>query len=214
MATLDGYAFYAKVQSPGTKFQKDDSKDPTDYEYSLDLLVDAQVQRAFYKKYKDQKGKSAEPMTVEEFQQKYKTDPSGLDVKPNSDGEYCIIKLKTGNAYKDHKTGKTEMMSKPKVFFKGDDGKLKEDTETLVGNGSKVKVQFSEFESKKWKTTTAKLKALAVLELVPYGGGDDFSELGEIDSDSFANETPDQQFGSDDSFDADDDDSENDFGFD
>lgn len=190
MATITGFAFYAKVQAPGSKFQKEGSNDPIDFEYSIDVLVDAKVQKAFYKKYSDQKGKSAEPLEPQDFEKKYGVDPSTLDASPNSDGEYTIIKLKTGNAYKDYKTGEAVMMQKPKVFFVGDNGKLQEDTETLVGNGSKVTVQFIEYESKKWKTVSAKLRAIKVIDLVPYGGGDDFSELGDIDESTLDNSTP------------------------
>lgn len=192
MAVINGYAFYAKVQAPGFKFQKEGSKDPLDKEYAIDVLVDAKAHKAFYKKYPSQESKNTKPMDKADFEKRFGVDPSTLDVQTNGDGEYCVIKLKTNNAYKGS-DGKPVKMEKPKVFFFNDKGKMVEDTETLVGNGSKVKVQFQEYENKKWKTTSAKLKAVAVEELVPYGG-DDFSELGELEEGGLADTSDDEGF--------------------
>ena len=206
---VSGLAMYACVQSPTTKFQKDGSKDPLDFEYKVTVIVDPQQHKEFAKRFKKQK---VDPLTPEEFKQKYKVDvPEG--VKTNEDGEICIINLKTNNAYTDYKDGKTKLMPKPKVLFPEQrDGKtvLVEDTDTLVGNLSKITVLFKEYENKKWGTVSAKLSAVRVDSLVSYGADDDLSELGEIDSSSFKDSGSEPDFGDDEDaddapFDADDD---------
>lgn len=180
MATIKGIAYYASVQSAKTKYQKEGSKDPLDLEYTIDILVDPTTHKEFGKKFKKQK---KDPITKEEFVKVYKMEPPA-EAKTNADGEYCIIKLKTNYAYEDFKTKQVKIMGKPKVLFPNPaTGKLVEDTETLIGNGSEVMVQYIEYENKKWKTLSAKLKAVRVDTLVPYGD-DSLDELGEIDQDS------------------------------
>lgn len=176
MATIKGYAFYAAVQSPKTKYQKDNSKDPLDYEYTIDVVVDPKDAKAFNTKFAKQ---ARQPITKEKFKSVYKVDvPEGA--KLTSAGKICMVKMRTGNAYVD-KNGETVLFNKPKVLFKNSAGKLYEDTKTLVGNGSLVMIQYEEFESKRWGTVSAKLSGLRVDELVPYNSGDDFSELGEME---------------------------------
>jgi len=196
MATISGYAFYAKVQAPGAKYQKDGSTDPLDHQYSTDLIVSHRDAKKFYKEFPKNRPDDGGLLSAEKFKKRYKADISDFDMDTNEDGEVAYVKLKTNYAYKDHKTGETKLMPKPKVLFKGDNGKLVEDTKTPVGNGSEVMVQYDAYENKKWKTVSAKLKAIRVDDLVPYGG-DDFSELGDVDESSFSDESPEMQKESD-----------------
>ncbi len=180
MATVSGYAFYAMINTPAFKYQKENSKDPCDKEYKVDLLMSPDDYKALTKKYKKQK--KQELPTREEFVKRYGMEPPE-DISTNADNEYCFMSFKSINAYR--KDGKVVLADKPKVLIKDDNtGKLVE-TKANVGNGSKVLLQYVEFESKQWGSTSAKLKALRVDELIPYGADDDFSELGEVDEDSF-----------------------------
>lgn len=198
---VSGIGFYCCVQSPTTKFQKEGSKDPLDFEYKVTVVVDPKQYKEFAKRFKKQK---VDPLTPEEFKKKYKVDvPEGVET--NEDGEICIINLKTNNAYSDYNDGKTKLMPKPKVLFpEVKDGKtvLVEDTETLIGNQSKVTALFKEYENKKWGTVSAKLSALRIDDLVSYGSDDDLSELGEVDSSSFKDSGTEPDFGDDEDDDA------------
>ena len=181
MATVQGYAFYALVNTPASKFQKESSSNPLDKEYKVDLLMDAADYKALSKKYPKQKKDNN--LTREDFIKRYKLDPPE-SIKPNGDGEYCIMTFKTIYAYNDKKTGDIVFADKPKVLIKNEEtGKL-EETLANVGNGSKVLLQYIEFVSKQYNMTSAKLKALRVDELIPYGD-DGFDELGECDESSF-----------------------------
>ena len=181
MATVNGYAYYAMVNKPASKFQKESSKNPLDKEYKVDLLMNANDYKVLAKKYPKQK--KDENLTAAQFEKRYGMEPPA-DIKMNADDEYCIMSFKTIYAYKDSKTKEIVYMDKPKVLIKDEEtGKLKE-TLANVGNGSKVMLQYVEFTSKEWNMTSAKLKALRVDNLIPYGD-DDFSELGDVDESSF-----------------------------
>jgi hypothetical protein len=185
-STVSGYAFYACVQSPVTKYQCDGSKSLLDMEYKINLLVDASDWKEFTKRYKQQK---SDPITSEEFVKKFKVEPPE-DVTTNGDGEYCILTFKTNAGLKDRKTGKAVPAPKPRVLIKNPaTGKLIE-IESLVGNGSKVMVQWQEHENKKWSSLSAKLKAIRVDELVEYSTGDDLSELGDIEENGLLSRKP------------------------
>lgn len=180
---VKGYFFYAAVQKPVTRYQKDGSTDPLDFEYKVDVLMDAADYKALTKKYKQQKKQDLPD--AEAFEAKYKMAPPS-DIKPNADGEYCIMSFKTNNAYVDRSTKKVVKCDKPKVAIRQENGKLKYDSKTLIGNGSKGVILYVENESKKWNTVSAKLGGLIIEELVEYSSGIDMSEFGEIEEDDDA----------------------------
>lgn len=176
---ISGMALYAAVQKPKTKYQKDGSKNPLDFVYAIDLVVDAKVFKEMGKRYPKQK---KEPLSVEDFKKRYGIDPPE-NIARNSDDEVCMMSFKTSNAYTDKQTRKVMLSPKPKVFFKNDQGKLVEDTTTMIGNGSMVAVQWIEYENKQYNTTSYKLKAVRVDDLVPYET-ESYDELGEVDESS------------------------------
>ena len=180
-STISGYAFWAAVHSPVIKYQKEGSRSPLDKEYKIDVVVDAADWKAFTKMFKQQK---KDPIDREDFIKRFNVEPPE-DIQTNGDGEYCIVSFKTNYAREEwkngKKTGKILLNAKPRVLMKNDEtGKLVEITD-LVGNGSKVVVQWEEFESAQWKSKSAKLKAVRVDELVAYSAGEDLSELGEVE---------------------------------
>lgn len=166
MPVLNDVVFaYAKIAQADTKYQS------TEKEYSVDCVVPKSVAKEWNKKYPKQKSKEFDNSDFERI----------FKIAPPFDGdEQFVIKLKKPAQYKDGTIIPDAL--KPRVFEKGEDGKLLDITATkLVANGSKGVAQFDEVTNS--FGTFAKLKAIRVDQLIEYkkGGGDSFSELGAVD---------------------------------
>jgi hypothetical protein len=91
---------------------------------------------------------------VEDYKQR------GFRIKEMEDvGTALVIKRKVN--WIDKKTGQTRTRPAPKLFDKS-----KQPLDCQVGNGSRVKVQFREWESGEWKGLD--FQAMQVLDLVEY----------------------------------------------
>ena len=170
MGTLNNVVFaYTKVQQPDFKYGSN-----TDKEFSVDCIVDKATAKAWNKQFPKQKAKEVDN---EDFERIFK-------IKPPFDGdESYVIKLKKPAQY--HKDGETHPVPdqyRPRVFEKGEDGKLVDITKTkLVSNGSKGAVSYEENTND--YGTFARLKAIRVDELIEYkqaAKGNNFDELGEV----------------------------------
>lgn len=106
--------------------------------YSVNLIVDREI--------------------IEEYKSKGFT----KQVKEMEDvGTALVIKRKVN--WKDKKTGQIHTRPAPRLF-----DKAKQPLDCQVGNGSRVKVQFREWESGEW--TGLDFQAMQVLDLVEYSG--------------------------------------------
>jgi hypothetical protein len=106
--------------------------------YSVNLIVDREI--------------------IEEYKSKGFT----KQVKEMEDvGTALVIKRKVN--WKDKKTGQIHTRPAPKLYDKS-----KQPLDCQVGNGSRVKVQFREWESGEW--TGLDFQAMQVLDLVEYSG--------------------------------------------
>ena len=104
--------------------------------YSVNLIVDREI--------------------IEEYKSKGFT----RQVREMEDiGTALVIKRKVN--WKDKKTGQIHTRPAPKLF-----DKAKQPLDCQVGNGSRVKVQFREWESGEWKGLD--FQAMQVLDLVEY----------------------------------------------
>tara|TARA_R100000687_G_scaffold33777_1_gene27683 strand:+ start:163 stop:612 length:450 start_codon:yes stop_codon:yes gene_type:complete len=104
--------------------------------YSVNLIVDREI--------------------IEEYKSKGFT----KQVKEMEDvGTALVIKRKVN--WKDKKTGQIHTRPAPRLF-----DKAKQPLDCQVGNGSRVKVQFREWESGEW--TGLDFQAMQVLDLVEY----------------------------------------------
>lgn len=172
MATIKGYIHYCQIRNPGLKWES------TDKHWSVQVEVTEKDMKAFKKQCPASKDAIKE-YTTAEFKKQFKCDPQAA---PKDSDEHFVIRIK-----QDCKINGKPFENPPKVVMKNSKGKLENITKTTdVGNGSEGVVQFNIYESKKWKTKSAKLANVRIDTLVPYeGGGSDLSELGEIDEESF-----------------------------
>jgi len=86
----------------------------------------------------------------------------GFRIKEMEDvGTALVIKRKVN--WKDKKTGQIHTRPAPKLY-----DKTKQPLDCQVGNGSRVKVQFREWESGEWQGLD--FQAMQVLDLVEYSG--------------------------------------------
>lgn len=159
---------YCKVQQPTLCFESVDRK-----EYTVDVCVTKEQAKAWSKKYPKQKHKEFDNA---DFTKIFKIDPP----HPEQDEQFVIKFKKKADYIKDGVLTQIPDVYKPRVFTKGEDGKLEDITATkLVSNGSKGVVQFDETSNK--FGTFAQLKAIRVDNLIEYKtAGADYDELGEV----------------------------------
>jgi len=130
MATQTGYAKWASITSPNTKWEP---------QYVINLIVDDEVANDFKAK--------------------------GFPVKEFDEGLALVMRRKVEGA-------NGRINSAPKLF-----DRVKNEIDVSVGNGSKVKVQYKEWESQRNGKTFKgfDLMAVQVLDLISYtGAGDEF----------------------------------------
>lgn len=170
--TLNNVVFaYTKIQQPDFKYGSTSEK-----EFSVDCIVDKATAKTWNKAYPKQKAKEIDN---DDFERIFKIAP------PFEGDEQYVIKLKKPAQYKkDGETHPVPDQYRPRVFEKGNDGKLVDITkDKLVSNGSKGAVSFEENSND--YGTFARLKAIRVDKLIEYkkvGGGASFDELGEVSS--------------------------------
>ena len=172
MATIKGYIHYCQIKNPGLKWES------TEKHWSVQVEVTEKDMKAFKKQCPASKDAIKE-YTTAEFKKQFKCDPQA---SPADSDEHYVIRIK-----QDCKINGKPFANPPKVVMKNAKGKLENITQTTdVGNGSEGVVQFNIYESKKWKTKSAKLANVRIDKLVPYeSNSSDLSELGEIDEESF-----------------------------
>ena len=192
MAVIKDVVFaYVKIQQPALKYQSD-----SEYEFTVDCIVSEKEAKAFKKKFKKQPPKE---VPTEDFEKIFKIAPPYPDQE-----EQFVIKLKKPAQFKNKQTGRMDPIPdkyRPRVLVPGDNGKLKDITfDTLVSNGSTGVVQMEVMDNS--FGTFAKLKAIRVDNLIEYQqAGQDFDELGEVDSLAEAPERDTSQTCSDDDYD-------------
>lgn len=159
---------YCKVQQPTLAFESKDR-----YEFTVDVCVTKEQAKAWSKKYPKQKHKEFDNA---DFTKIFKIDPP----HPEQDEQFVIKFKKKADYLKDGVLTQIPDTYKPRVFVKGEDGKLEDITATkLVSNGSKGVIQFDETTNK--FGTFAQLKAIRVDNLIEYkSAGADYDELGEV----------------------------------
>jgi hypothetical protein len=168
MATMNAVFGYVKLQQPDFKFGS-----TTEKEFTVDCVVEKADAKAWNKKYPKQKAKELDRA---DFEKIYKIDA------PYEGDEIFVIKMKKPAQYKDLTPIPDAL--RPRVFEKGDSGKLVDITkDKLVSNGSKGVVSYDEVSND--FGTFAKLKAIRVDHLIEYkkaGGAANYDELGEVES--------------------------------
>lgn len=159
---------YCKVQQPTLCFESVDRK-----EYTVDVCVTKEQAKAWSKKYPKQKHKEFDN---EDFTKIFKINPP----HPEQDEQFVIKFKKKADYIKEGVLTQIPDTYKPRVFTKGEDGKLEDITATkLVSNGSTGAIQFDETTNK--FGTFAQLKAIRVDNLIEYkSAGADYDELGEV----------------------------------
>lgn len=169
MATISGFIHFCQVRKPGLKWES------TDQHWSVQIEVSEKEAKAFKKACPASKDAIKE-FTAAEFKKQFKCDPQV--VAPSSESDHMVIRIK-----QDCVINGEPWSTPPKVYIKNSRGKLEDiTTKQDVANGSEGKIQFSIYESPKWKTKSAKLVNVLILNLIPYNaGGADLSELGEIE---------------------------------
>lgn len=158
---------YTKIQQPELGFEETVRK-----EFSVDLAVPEKVAKAWTEKYRKQPHKT---FSNAEFEKIFKVAP------PHEGDQQFVIKLKKRADYiKDGVLMQIPDMYRPRVFHKGEDGKLEDITATkLVSNGSAGVAQFEEITNK--FGTFGHLKAIRVDKLIEYKpAGASYDELGEV----------------------------------
>lgn len=159
---------YCKVQQPTLAFESKDR-----YEFTVDVCVTKEQAKAWSKKYPKQKHKEFDNA---DFTKIFKIAPP----HPEQDEQFVIKFKKKADYIKDGVLTQIPDVYKPRVFTKGEDGKLEDITATkLVSNGSTGAIQFDETTNK--FGTFAQLKAIRVDNLIEYkSAGADYDELGEV----------------------------------
>lgn len=159
---------YCKVQQPTLCFESVDRK-----EYTVDVCVTKEQAKAWSKKYPKQKHKEFDN---DDFTKIFKINPPF----PEQDEQFVIKFKKKADYLKEGVLTQIPDTYRPRVFVKGEDGKLEDITATkLVSNGSTGVIQFDETTNK--FGTFAQLKAIRVDNLIEYkSAGADYDELGEV----------------------------------
>lgn len=171
MGTINNVVFgYAKIQQADFKYGSD-----VDKEYSVDCTVGKADAKAWNKQFPKQKAKEIDN---EDYKKIFKIDPPFAD-----QDEQFVIKLKKPAQYtKDGVTYPIPDQYRPRVFEKGEDGKLVDITkDKLVSNGSRGVASYE--ENTNTYGTFAKLKAIRVDDLIEYkkaSSGANYDELGEV----------------------------------
>lgn len=171
MGTLNNVVFgYVKIQQPDFKYGSN-----TEKEFTVDCTVSKADAKAWNKQFPKQKAKEIDN---DDYEKIFKIAPPFAD-----QDEQFVIKLKKPAQYK--KDGETHLVPdqyRPRVFEKGEDGKLVDITKAkLVSNGSKGAVSYEENTND--YGTFARLKAIRVDDLIEYkqaSKGSSFDELGEV----------------------------------
>ncbi|QDP50282.1 MAG: hypothetical protein Tp178MES00d2C33159851_72 [Prokaryotic dsDNA virus sp.] len=172
MGTLNNAVFaYTKIQQADFKYGSN-----TEKEFSVDCIVDKATAKAWNKQFPKQKAKEIDN---DDFERIFKIAP------PFAGDEQFVIKLKKPAQYKkDGEIHPVPDQYRPRVFEKGEDGKLVDITkDKLVSNGSKGVASYEENTND--FGTFARLKAIRVDELIEYkkaGGAASYDELGEVSS--------------------------------
>lgn len=172
MGTLNNAVFaYTKIQQADFKYGSS-----TEKEFSVDCIVDKATAKAWNKQFPKQKAKEIDN---DDFERIFKIAP------PFDGDEQFVIKLKKPAQYKkDGEIHPVPDQYRPRVFEKGEDGKLVDITkDKLVSNGSKGVASYEENTND--FGTFARLKAIRVDELIEYkkvGGAASYDELGEVSS--------------------------------
>lgn len=170
MPVLNDVTFlYTKIARAELMYESKDR-----HEFSVDVAISKEQAKHWDKKYSKQKHKRIDN---EDFVKIFKIDPPF----PDQDEQY-VVKLKKKAEYVDKDSGAIKPIPdqyRPRVFAKGEDGKLKDITTTLIANGSKGAAQFDENTNS--FGTFAQLKALRVDELIEYqAAGASYDELGDV----------------------------------
>lgn len=170
MPVLNDVTFlYTKIARAELMYESKDR-----HEFSVDVAISKEQAKHWDKKYSKQKHKRIDN---EDFVKIFKIDPPF----PDQDEQY-VVKLKKKAEYVDKDSGTIKPIPdqyRPRVFTKGDDGKLKDITTTLIANGSKGAAQFDENTNS--FGTFAQLKALRVDKLIEYqAAGASYDELGDV----------------------------------
>ena len=173
MGTINNCVFgYVKIQQADFKYGSN-----TDKEYTVDCTVSKADAKAWNKAFPKQKAKEIDN---EDYTKIFKIDPPFAD----QDEQYVIKLKKPAQFKKDGEVHPIPDQYRPRVFEKGDDGKLVDITkDKLVANGSKGVASYEENTND--YGTFARLKAIRVDDLVEYkkaSGGQSFDELGEVGS--------------------------------
>lgn len=175
MAVLENVVLgFVKIQRAVLQYQS-----KTDYEYQVDAIVTEKQAKVWDKEFKKQKSKMIEN---KDFKEIYKIDLPFPDQE-----EQYVIKFKCDERFPsgDLRVGK----QRPRVLMKNSEGKLEDFTaKTLVGNGSVGTIQYEQYGND--YGTFARLQAVRVDTLIPYGGGANYDELGEMDDTTMSELAP------------------------
>lgn len=169
MATISGVLAYVKLQSPDFKYGS-----TTDKEFSVNLVVTKAEAKAWNKEFPKQKAREVDRA---DFEKAYKIAP------PTDDDEFFVLSFKKPAQYRDGNPIPDAM--RPRAFVKNEDnGKLQDITkDVLIANGSVGTVSYDVRDNEFGHFSS--LKAVRVDKLIEYkqkGGGNDFSELGDVES--------------------------------
>lgn len=170
ISVIPGVLHYCMVKNPGLAMDKKTRQ------WQVQIEITEDFADKIEEEYPDMRG-SIKSYKADKFEEIFKVAPS---VEPDAK-KHFVISVKQACTINGKKFGYPV-----RVLMKGENGKLQDVTQkTEVGNGSKGVVQVREMESAKWKTTTLKLQAIRVDDLVEYESGSSLDELGEVDYDSF-----------------------------
>lgn len=170
ISVIPGVFHYCMVKNPGLAMDKKTRQWQVQVEITEDMADKIEEE------YPDMRG-SIKSYKSEKFEEIFKVAPS---LEPDAK-KHFVISVKQACTINGKKFGYPV-----RVLMKGENGKLQDVTQKYeVGNGSKGVVQVRELESSKWNTTTLKLQAIRVDDLVEYSSGSSLDELGEVDYDSF-----------------------------
>lgn len=167
---IPGVLHYCMIKNPGLAMDKKTRQ------WQVQIEITEDFADKIEEEYPDMRG-SIKSYKADKFEEIFKVAPS---VEPDAK-KHFVVSVKQACTINGKKFGYPV-----RVLMKGGNGKLQDVTQQCeVGNGSKGVVQVRELESAKWKTTTLKLQAVRVDDLVEYSSGSSLDELGEVDYDSF-----------------------------
>ena len=169
----DVYFYYAQIKD--SRKNKDEPDKPP--HFSVQVLVSEEQYDAFTEEFPKNGAKIYKGAA--KFKEQFKVDP------PYEAPKYFMLQLKRKDDIKGEPLGEN---LRPKTWIKNAAGKLVNQTDTLVGNGSAGVVSYSTFEVKQGKFAGIypQLGSIMVTKLVPYVGrsANDGSEFGEVEPES------------------------------